>query len=241
MSEEFLDGNGNPGAERLLTSAADVAAEWKRWTSRIPASFAVGVGLHESSYTLNERDTEPSGKQTGGVFQLTLGGTSVDAFGDATRAGFPDADVFTLEGACKVLASLAESWLDKLEAAAGGLDDASFFAQGGAGYLAWAHNAGLGHGQALDSVTKYGLDWSASLARNAGTDYFDNHIGPYGNDCISGGPDWTEDMGAPLDPADAPLLSARNEARVRVGLLVLLLALLVALQWPKLLGGKVAS
>jgi hypothetical protein len=229
--EEFLDADGNPGADRVTVTAAEVATCWKKYSTRIPPMFAVGAALHETTYTLNERDTEDSGKQTGGIFMLTIGGTDVDTLGDATLAGYPEADIFTLDGSCKVFAVIMERKLDKLIAAAatkGGADvtDADFFAAGGAGYLAWAHNAGLDNGQARTSIQVNGLSWMATRARNAGTDYFDNHIGPYGDDCISGGPDWTPDMGAPLDAADAPLLTATNEMRLRIGLLTILLALL---------------
>lgn len=231
MSEEFLDGAGNAGADRQYVAPAQVAALWLKYSTRIPPQFAVAVARHESSYTLNERDTEPSGKQTAGIFQITLGGTAVDTLGDMTLTGFPEGDWRDLDDCCRAFAVLMERLLDKLEAAAGKISDSDFFAAGGAGYLAWGHNAG--RGQPQKSIQRYGLDWKATRQRNAGGDYFDNHIGPYGDDCITGGPDWDPAFAVPSS-ADVPVIDARTSSRLRIGLLVVLLALLVALQWPQL-------
>jgi hypothetical protein len=254
MSEEFLDGAGNVGADRQLSSAADVAAAWLQASTVIPPQFAVGTAKHETSYTLNERDTEPSGKQTGGIFQLTLGGTSQDLLGDAALQGFPEADVYTLAGSCKVFAAKQERQLAKIQAAVDSYNAANGIAAidwsspptDVWAYLGYAHNVGIGSASSgkgcLATIARYGLNWEAFKQRNAGKVNFatDRDGGVYGDDCISGGADFTSDMAAASSSSPAPLVSARNEARLRVGLLVALLALLLALQWPKLLG-KVVS
>lgn len=237
----YLDGAGNPGAEPLRAAPADIAAAWLRVSRRIPPTFAVGVALHETGYATNELDTEVSGKQTGGVFQLDVSGIT-----DAVRAGFPELSPYDLDGACQIFAVRCErDLLPPLLAAFGG-DEASFWARGGAGYLAWAHNAGLYdnvHDDGtkstgpLSSIQRSGLDWTAFRQRNDGTAYGDR-IGPYGSDAISGGPDWRDEYANPFDATGAaipaPLVSASTAASLRLGLVALLalLLLVAALRGP---------
>ncbi|HEX8010202.1 MAG TPA: hypothetical protein VF814_04620 [Casimicrobiaceae bacterium] len=262
--EELLDANGEltdlplrPGQDDRGCAAAIALSSLKECPD-VPAQFFVAVGLHETHYKLNERDTEQSGKQTGGIFQLTLGGTVIDKVGDAWSAGLPDEDPFTLEGAVRILSVLATRWKRKLLAASG-LAERVAWSRGLAGYLTVAHNQGIGN--AVLTVEKYGLDWSAYVERNKDLILYrdDGSIkfnGPgacaYGSDAITGGPDWEEafasleamkDAGVidEATAADVPTFDASTRSKLRIGLLVMLLALLVALQWPKLLAvGKVA-
>lgn len=156
-----------PDDKRVQVSADDVRAAWAKYTTRIPVQFAVGTAEHESTFTINEVDTEPSGFVSKGIFQL-----SDD---EARSAGMPDADLLSLDDSARVFARISEKRLDALISAAK-LDPAALPADVWA-YLALAHNQGLG--AALKTVKAYGLDWSAYKQRNPD---LVASIGRYGDD-----------------------------------------------------------
>lgn len=173
-SEKFL-----PDGKRLLVTPSDIAAAWRQATSKIPAQYAVGTALHETSYTLNEVDTEDSGFVSKGIFQLS------DE--EAKQAGLPQADLLSLAEATAVFAKISEARLATLSLHA--KVDPAAPPPDIWGYLAIAHNAGLS--TATRSIDEHGMRWAAFCARNAATDW-GKKIAAYGSDCISGGPRWHE-------------------------------------------------
>ncbi len=196
----------------VRVAPSDVVTAWVAVTARIPATFALGVAQHETDLRTDEEDTETDGTVTTGIFQLTRS--------EAVRALRPAADLTDLAESCAVFATIMESNLDALRDAAGLSDDAAFFARGGAAYLAWSHNAGLG--QARTSIQRYGLDWSALKAR-AQNGYMVQRMEPYGDDCLTGGRYWTSELAAIVPSSDAS-----TGFKPRMGLLILLFLLLVA-------------
>jgi hypothetical protein len=173
-----------PDGARIRCAPAEVIVEWNA-RSAIDARYALGTAQHEADLTVNEVDTEPSGYISKGVYQLSDG--------EASDAGFPGADLLSLDASTKVFVELSARRLRAILAAwmtlapkLNGLspdgipDDAR-------AYLAVAHNAGLS--TATKSITHYGMDWAAFVTRNAGTDW-GRKIARYGSDCVSGGVYW---------------------------------------------------
>ena len=207
---------------RVSTTPEEIVRTFVQYTTRVPASCALGIAARETpAYYLDEEDTESTGFVSTGVFQLSRA--------DAARALRPLADLTSLEDSCAVLATILEGYLDTLEAAAGGIDDATFFAAGGAAYLGWAHNAGPGGVPGkfgpIDSIRAYGLDWSALKQRpdnQAPGSYMAARMIPYGDDCITGGRDWSTDLASVTPPA-----GAATGFKPRLGLLLLLLLLML--------------
>lgn len=236
MAEYFRRTDGTDSSDRadaLTTTPKAIAQAWLRWTREIPPQFAVGTALHESSYTVNEHDVEPNGHETGGVFQLDVPSFSSSSgiiVGDANAAGMLEKDVYTLDDACAIFASRCSSYLRRIISAA--KLDAGNLPPDVWAYVAIAHNQGIG--AALKSIQQYGLDWSAYKARNAGQVNIatDRGNGVYGDDVITGGPDWEDSYASPFDdtgaPIPAPTVDAATSTKIRLGLLALLV-LLVAL------------
>lgn len=176
-----------PDGHRIRVAPADIVAAWRRHAKRVPAKYALGTAQHESSFTLNEVDTEESGDVSKGVYQLSEG--------EAADAEFPEADLLGLEEATTVFCILCERRLDSIIKAAR-LEEKNLPMDVWA-YLALAHNQGL-HA-AVKSIQMYGLNWPAYKQRNpqlAG-------MGRYGDDVISGGSRWTEELDSA--PRKAPL------------------------------------
>jgi hypothetical protein len=243
------------GMPRTVSPRA-VAAAWLRFTRVVPPQFAVGTARHETNYKINEQDVEPDGHTTGGIFQLDVPTASpYFSIGDAAAAGMPEKDIYDLDGACAVFAALCERRLTRI------LDAADKFLAGAGwgpldrsspppdvwAYLAIGHN--LGMGTCLKSIASYGLDWADFKRRNGDgaakplNIAIDRGSGVYGDDVISGGPDWEEDFADPFAVDDAgnvitdsagapivipePLLSAATQSKLRLGLLGLLALLLI--------------
>lgn len=177
-----------PDGHRILVAPADIVVAWRRYTRRIPAKYGLGTAQHESSFTLNEVDTEESGGVSKGVYQLSEG--------EAADAGFPQANLLGLEDATAVFCILCESRLDSIIKAAR-LDEKNLPMDVWA-YLALAHNQGLY--AAVKSIQRYGLNWATYKQRNpqlAG-------MGRYGDDVISGGSHWTEELDSAPRKATLP-------------------------------------
>lgn len=160
-----------PNGRRIFAAPEDIVATWRMYSTIIPAQYALGTADHESSFTLNEVDTEPSGFMSYGIFQLS-GEEAASAYCDDTD------DLFILKESCRVLATIAEERFDAIKAV--GRPCYDLWA-----YLALAHNEGL-HA-ALKSIEKYGFSWDDWKARNGAKLA---NMCRYGDDCITGGKAW---------------------------------------------------
>jgi len=173
--EEFL-----PDGIRRLAIASDIISTWRAATTVIPAQFALGTAQHEASFTVNEKDTEPSGYISMGIFQL--GQEEID------HVKVPGADVYTLAGSVALYVPLALERLHKLLVIS--FLDATCPPADIWFYLAMAHNMGLG--AALKSIKEHGLNAAAWTARNPQL----AQAAVYFNDCITGGKHWTPELNA---------------------------------------------
>lgn len=234
-SAAVLAGNASNPSD----AAAAGAAAWLRVEGVIPPQFAVGTMRHETNYVVNERDVEPNGHTTAGVFQLDLPTLVPFVLGDAVAAGMPEKNVYDLDDACAIFAARCRYYLARIFAAAADYNSANGIAPFDESnppadvwaYVAIAHNQGLGSASsgkgALGSIAQYGLDWSAYKQRNAGAVNIatDRGSGVYGDDVISGGPDFTPGMAtAPFDGGGALTIDAYTSSRLRFALLLGLVA-----------------
>src|SRR5258708_4603677 len=99
-----------PDGTRVIASPIDIVTAWRAASTRIPAQYALGTAQHESSFTLNQVDTEVSGFVSRGIYQL-----SDD---EAEAAGKPDADLLSLGDSTAVFVTICETRLDAIIAAA---------------------------------------------------------------------------------------------------------------------------
>jgi len=232
-------------ASTRANSARLIAQAWLRVTRIIPPQFAVGSALHESSYTLNEHDVEPNGHETGGLFQLDVPSVSAKSgviVGAAIETGMVEKSVYVLDDACAMFASICTGYLNRILREANAYRSARGFAPFDPSalpgdvwaYVAIAHNQGIG--AAVETIQKYGLNWSGPngyKARNGDNVNISaaRAEGVYGDDVLTGGPDWEEGFSNPFDDTGAriaaPTLDAATSTRMRLGLLALLLLLLV--------------
>ncbi len=243
----FLADASTPAGQRHTTSARAVVEAWLRVTSTIPAYVAVGMAERESSFTLNEEDTEEDGYVSTGIFQL--GG---DTRRSALARGLVSAavaDFCNLDDSCKVLACVLEGNLatiikTAIDASARGLGKSPYDASGTLipdvwAYLAVSHNIGMGSASnsnpggkgILPGLVAFGLDWPRAFVA-AHPSMADRQVN-YGNTAMSGGSKWTADLGELL-PAPSAGVASKVE---RGGVLFLLLAivgLLFAVGWRSL-------
>ncbi len=159
------------GGPKQTASRAEVVAAWEAVTGIVPSSYALGTAEHESNFAINELDTEESGFQSKGIFQIS----------DEEAAG---EDPYTLEGSCSAFARISETRYSALLAAGAAYPDIL-------GFLAIAHNRGLSvavrcvtdNGGSWDTFKqndKYPLNWHGGLKQVLKTIR-------YGEDCMSGG------------------------------------------------------
>lgn len=121
----------------------------------VPGRYYVGTAQHESNFALNERDTETSGFQSWGLYQVSQA--------EAVAVGMPNADLCALGPNTFVMVKLAELHRRRLrqllDLGEGAPDPADLGA-----YLAIAHNQGLA--AALKTARVHGLDWEGYKRRN---------------------------------------------------------------------------
>lgn len=206
---EFL-----PDGKRKLALPEDIVRVWKRHSDRDPR-FALGTSDHESSLTLNEKDTEPSGFVSMGIYQI-----SED---EMRHVGMPEADPYDLEDCTIVFAKLTEEREVAICRALPPIrpTDSNYYEAmtrrtvSMPAYLFIAHNQGLA--ACLKSIRTWGMNWESYKSRNedeakkalaaaqesgdkdrikAAQDklkwWYD--VFAYGNDVISGGRHWTDDF-----------------------------------------------
>lgn len=233
------------GASSSTDAAAAVAAAWLRTGEKvIPPQFAVGTAPHESGYAVNIRDIESTGHTTGGVFELDIATLSPFIVGDAIAAGMPEKDVFNLDDACSIFAARCRYYLARIVSAANAYESSNSTGMtwpdappAGSqiwAYVAIAHNQGLGSASsgkgALGTIARYGVDWAGYKSRNPTVNIaVDRGSGIYGDDVITGGPDWSEGLANPFDASgaaiDVPTVDAFTSSRIRLALVLTLLAL----------------
>lgn len=189
-----------PDGTRVFVAPAELVACWRLHCPTIPAQYACGTVQHETDYTLNEKDTEPSGYESFGIFQL---GTE-----EQTQVGMGRTNLYALDDSVLVMGALAQNRLSRIEVATHAL---SYHEPDLWAYLAVAHNQGLG--ACLKTINLHGIDWTKYKQRNlddankalAAAQELGDAIAiaaardklawwldvfSYGDDCISGGARW---------------------------------------------------
>lgn len=199
MSSKKYPPDGHP----IKVSPSDIVDAWRQVSSRIPARFAVGTAKHETDYTLNETDAgdQSDGTDSIGLFQISRA--------EALSAGHPLADLTSLSDACTVFAVLMHRNLDKILSLSGESPlNPDVWA-----YLAMSHNMGMGAVE--KTIKQYGLDWGAYKARNPAVPLVAHG---YGDDVVSGGPDW-DPAWDELPPPDASV-DATDPAKIGLALVI---------------------
>lgn len=184
-----------PDGRRIRVTAWEVIEAWRATGTTIPAQYACGTAQHESDYTINEIDVEPSGFTTIGIFQLATSEAAVK---------LPNADLLTLKDSVAVFVAISERNYDAIARAA-----RLHVCTGDVlAYLHIAHNQGLG--ACLKSIRRHGLNWTQYKKRNqtmaleaiadapnlkavadaeAKMKWW-NKVFKYGDNCITGGAQW---------------------------------------------------
>lgn len=199
--EEYIREGLPPTADRraatLLTGQqvldAVIRAQGQLGLTAIDPRYYIGTCFHEAG-CLNEWDTEvatascPPGFVSVGPYQI----------GDeeARRYGFRLEDMIDLDKATECMVRMTEDSRRGLRAAAG-LSDATPDPDhvdlsgrrwpGGVirAYLAIAHNKGMGFARL--TIQRFQMDWALYKERNPLDNIVDHG---YGDDCITGGPQW---------------------------------------------------
>jgi len=200
--EEYVHDGSAPTQDRRAGAAALTGSQVLIAVTAMQAAsglfsidqrYFVGTCFHEAGCT-NEWDTEiatessPTGFQSVGAYQI----------GDeeARSFGFQLADMLDFEKATTCMIRLADRNRTALRGYAkfaAGAPDPDYVDSAGTlwkagtmrAYLAIAHNHGLGY--ARQTIATYGMDWAKYKARNPA----DNIVSHgYGEDCVTGGPNW---------------------------------------------------
>ncbi len=181
----------------MILTPRQIVDLWREYSTDIPAKFALGSAWHETQYNAGETDTgdQGDGSDSIGLYQLSLYEQGVAV----VIGSLIDPEINT-----QVFATIQGTRLSTIEAAAlvkgGWATDTDKWA-----FLGMAHNMGLG--AATKTILTYGGDWNAYKARNPNLPFVAKG---YGDDCISGGPDWTDDLAgdgngnALTDPSGGP-------------------------------------
>jgi hypothetical protein len=183
--------------------------------TNIDPRYYVATCFHEAG-CLNEWDTEvatascPPGFVSVGPYQI----------GDeeARRYGHQLDEMMDLDKATSCMIRLAEDNRRSIRTAAGlvgNVPDPDYTDAHGKRwpggmlrpYLAIAHNKGIGFARL--TIQRNRLDWPAYKERNPLDNIVDHG---YGEDCVTGGPLWPEDIDPPRDPA--PRLLRLTEPRM---------------------------
>jgi hypothetical protein len=197
--------------QRRFATPQEIVAAWERHTD-IDARYALGTAQHESGFALNERDTEPSGFVSMGIYQISQD--------EMNHVGMRQADPYDLEECTIVFAQLTEERLKAIVRSIGHFPSESPDANA---YLFIAHNQGLA--ACLKSIKLHGMDWTAYKKRNgdaARTVLHDavnaspvdatavqlateklrwwDKVFAYGDDVISGGSEWPNAKPVPTGP-----------------------------------------
>lgn len=197
--EEYVFDDGRPPtqnrafAARVTGDQVLAAVDASGANGNIDPRYYVGTCFHESGCE-NEWDTEIA------TASCIPGFVSVGAYQigreEALRFGFALDDMLDLTKATNCMIMLAEANRRAIRAYANltpNVPDPDYTDPSGhvwtAGsmraYLAIAHNHGVGY--AKQTILAHGIDWAAYKARNP-ADKIVSH--GYGEDCVTGGPQW---------------------------------------------------
>jgi hypothetical protein len=216
---------------RNTVTGDQVCTSWVKCTGTVPTKVAVAMAGHESSFTLNEHDTEISGYESFGIFQLSR----AEMYGPP--ALLPTGNVYDLDDSCKALACILEANLTVIlrvasAAYANGLGKNPVDANGNPiddvwAYVAVSHNIGLGSelntnpgGKGvLPGIVAYGLSWPDAFQQAHPSM---TAQATYGSDAISGGDSWSDAWASiQPDPSNPPSTGAATRMLVFIGILVL--------------------
>jgi hypothetical protein len=193
---------------------------WKRLTN-IPVRYIIGTVQHESDFVEDGADINDggTGRDTIGLTRIDSGETD-GVLKSLFWTGKTKVNLRNGEDNLHVYAALCETRLVALKLAAGltGTDNADCPPDLWA-YLAMAHN--MGQGAALKSIASYGLDWDAYRARNPGLPFVSKG---YGDDVISGGRYWTDDLDSAEEETDEDGVTVEPSTGLLTRLVMLALA-----------------
>lgn len=137
-------------------TADQVAEACRKAGATLPLGYYVYTAQHESNFAVNERDTEPSGFMSYGVFQL-----SMEEARSVKKSG---ANLLDLDVAARVLVLIAENRRVFIRGILK-LRNADPDPKDMAAYVAICHNAGENDGT-FKNLPKYGLDFTVWKERN---------------------------------------------------------------------------
>lgn len=195
-----------PDGKRIVASPYDIVQKWLRHSS-IDPRYALGTGLHETGYILNEKDTEDSGYVSMGLYQI---GSE-----EMTHVGMSKANPYDLDECTIVFAKLTDERYKAIQKAIhhewSENESNSLRA-----YLSLAHNQGLA--ACLKTIALHGMDWPGYKNRNKAEAQkalddamalddpeartkavvdaqlklqWWRKVFAYGDDCVTGGPGWS--------------------------------------------------
>jgi hypothetical protein len=167
VEEYRVDGRWSPlRRDAVIAPVTAILAALHGHKTTIPARYFLATAEHESGRAVNERDTEPSGFRSWGIYQISRQ--------EAADVVMADADLLNLATATEVMMRLAERNREAIRAAAhlDGQDPPDMGA-----YLAIAHNQG--RTAVRRTIEHYGMSWKHYRRRNPGA-----RIVAYGDDCV---------------------------------------------------------
>lgn len=157
-----------------------VADAWRRHSTQIPVTYAVGTVTRESGFDPLCNTPEGNGTRSLGLYQVNAQ--------EAAQVGFADADLLDGEACTQVFARLQEGRIPSLTIYGNREPDLWAF-------LGIAHNQGVGAAQ--KTLASYGMDWVAYKERN-GVKH--PNWSRYGDSCIDGGERFGEVTGGDAGP-----------------------------------------
>ena len=163
--------NSTSRKKAILVEPKEVIRVASLLPSSISMRFLIGSAQHETNFALNEVDTEETGFQTFGLFQLSKD--------EAKEMGNPNADLLDLYTSVRIFCRLMEKRLESIIKAANLIAP---YPNDIWAYLALCHNQGKA--ACLKTIKNYGLNWEAYKNRNPKLRIVSSR---YGDDCITGG------------------------------------------------------
>lgn len=189
------DGTLSKYNQPMLAEVGDIVAAARRYSTTIPPGLIVGVAERETNYKYNECDIDYTDatktvvkKKTFGLLQMTVGEYLKQLV--MINPLSPEDGACDLDNAIKAGCSLLKGHFDSVcnasnAAYANGkglaVDDKLNPPPDVWAYVCWLHNAG---NEAITSINKYGMDWTATKSRNADNAYVSTRLQPYADKVI---------------------------------------------------------